>query len=153
MAHFKLSVNGKSYQADVEEDMPLLWVVRDFIGLTGSKFGCGITQCGACTMHLDGKPVFSCSTPVTAAVGKKITTIEGLSEDSSHPVQQAWIAEQVPQCGYCQSGQIMRAAWLLEQHPDPSDAQIDEAMSAHICRCGTYDRIRKAIHRAAAVDS
>ncbi|MBI5917677.1 MAG: (2Fe-2S)-binding protein [Bacteroidetes bacterium] len=153
MSNFKLSINGKSYQVDVEEDMPLLWVVRDYIGLTGSKFGCGIMQCGACTMHLNGEPVFSCSTPITAAVGKKITTIEGLSEDSSHPVQQAWIAEQVPQCGYCQSGQIMRAAWLLEQHPKPTDGQIDEAMSAHICRCGTYDRVRKAIHRAAGVDS
>ncbi|TAK35419.1 MAG: (2Fe-2S)-binding protein [Saprospiraceae bacterium] len=149
MALLKLSVNGKSYKIDVQEDMPLLWVVRDFIGLTGSKFGCGMMQCGACTMHLDGEPVFSCSTPVSAALGKKITTIEGLSADNSHPVQQAWIEEQVPQCGYCQSGQIMRAAWLLKQHPDPTDEQIDEAMRLHICRCGTYDRVRKAIHRAA----
>ncbi|MCB9081541.1 MAG: (2Fe-2S)-binding protein [Lewinellaceae bacterium] len=146
----KLSVNGKSYQVEVAEDMPLLWVIRDFLGMNGTKFGCGIGQCGACTIHLDGQPIRSCSTPVLAAIGKKITTIEGISEKGDHPVQQAWIAEQVPQCGYCQSGQIMSAVALLNEKEAPSDADIDAAMVGNICRCGTYKRVRAAIHRAAA---
>lgn len=144
-----LTVNDKRYDVDVPDAMPLLWVVRDELNLTGTKFGCGIGQCGACTMHLDGVAQRTCVLPVSAAVGKKINTIESLSTDNSHPVQKAWIAEQVPQCGYCQSGQIMAAASLLKQNPKPSDADIDQAMS-NICRCGTYDRIRSAIHRAAA---
>ncbi len=144
-----LTVNGKSASVDVAPDTPLLWVLRDTLGLPGTKFGCGMALCGACTVHLDGAPVRSCSTPVSAAAGKKITTIEGLSADGSHPLQQAWVAEQVPQCGYCQSGQIMSAAALLAKTPHPSDADIDAAMSGNICRCGTYQRIRKAIHRAA----
>ena len=144
-----LTVNGKRYDLDVPASMPLLWVVRDELNLTGTKFGCGIAQCGACTMHLDGVATRTCVLPVSAAVGKRINTIESLSTDNSHPVQKAWIAEQVPQCGYCQSGQIMAAASLLKQNPKPSDADIDQAMS-NICRCGTYDRIRAAIHRAAA---
>ncbi|ULQ58440.1 (2Fe-2S)-binding protein [Flavihumibacter rivuli] len=129
--------------------MPLLWAIRDFIGLKGTKFGCGIAQCGACTVLLEGNPIRSCSTPVTAASGKKITTIEGLSENIDHPVQQAWIELQVPQCGYCQSGQIMSAVALLKRNPNPTDAQIDAAMQGNLCRCGTYPRIRSAIHRAA----
>jgi len=149
MSQLKLSINGKSYRVEAEEDTPILWVVRDYVGLTGTKFGCGIGQCGACTVHLDGKPIRSCSTPVAAAVGKKITTIEGVSEDATHAVQQAWIEEQVPQCGYCQSGQIMSAVALLNENPDPSDADINAAMQGNICRCGTYHRIRKAIKRAA----
>jgi aerobic-type carbon monoxide dehydrogenase small subunit (CoxS/CutS family) len=143
-------VNGKRHQVDAEADTPLLWVLRENIGLTGTKFGCGIALCGACTVHLDGEPIRSCVTPVSAAKGKKITTIEGLSPDGSHPVQKAWIAEEVPQCGYCQSGQIMSAAALLAAKPRPTDADIDSAMSGNICRCGTYQRIRRAIHRAAA---
>lgn len=143
-----LTVNDKRYDVDVPSTMPLLWVVRDELNLTGTKFGCGIGQCGACTMHLDGVAQRTCILPVAAAVGKRINTIESLSTDNSHPVQKAWIAEQVPQCGYCQSGQIMAAASLLKQNPKPSDADIDQAMS-NICRCGTYDRIRAAIHRAA----
>jgi aerobic-type carbon monoxide dehydrogenase small subunit (CoxS/CutS family) len=143
-------VNGKRHQVDAEADTPLLWVLRENIRLTGTKFGCGIAQCGACTVHLDGEPIRSCVTPVSAAKGKKITTIEGLSPDGSHPVQKAWIAEEVPQCGYCQSGQIMSAAALLAAKPRPTDADIDSAMSGNICRCGTYQRIRRAIHRAAA---
>lgn len=150
MSLIKLSVNGKSYQVEVAEDMPLLWVIRDFLGMNGTKFGCGIGQCGACTIHLDGQPIRSCSTPVLAAIGKKITTIEGISEKGDHPVQQAWIAEQVPQCGYCQSGQIMSAVALLNEKEAPSDADIDAAMVGNICRCGTYKRVRAAIHRAAA---
>jgi len=144
-----LTVNGKRYDVDVSPDMPLLWVIRENIGLTGTKFGCGLGQCGACTVHVDGSAVRSCTTAVTAAVGKKITTIEGLSPDSSHPLQAAWVAEQVPQCGYCQSGQLMSAAALLEKTPKPTDAQIDSAMAGNICRCGTYPRIRAAIHKAA----
>lgn len=144
-----LTVNGKQYNVDVPDNMPLLWVVRDELNLTGTKFGCGIGQCGACTMHLDGLATRTCVLPVSAAVGKQINTIESLSTDNSHPVQKAWIAEQVPQCGYCQSGQIMAATSLLKQNPKPSDADIDQAMT-NICRCGTYDRIRAAIHRAAA---
>jgi isoquinoline 1-oxidoreductase subunit alpha len=141
-------VNGKRHQVDVDADTPLLWVLRENLGLTGTKFGCGIAQCGACTVHLDGQPVRSCVTQIAAAKGKRITTIEGLSPNGSHPLQQAWIAEEVPQCGYCQSGQIMSAAALLAAKPKPSDADIDTAMSGNICRCGTYQRIRRAIHRA-----
>lgn len=144
----KLTVNGKSHEIDVESDTPLLWVLRDNLDLTGTKFGCGIAQCGACTVHLNGSPVRSCVTPVSAASGSEITTIEGLSEGRSHPVQQAWIEHDVPQCGYCQSGQLMAAAALLANNADPSDADIDRAMT-NICRCGTYQRIRTAIHRAA----
>ena len=142
-------VNGKRHQVDVSPDVPLLWVLRENLGLTGTKFGCGIAQCGACTVHIDGQPIRSCITPAAAVQGKKITTIEGLSPNGSHPIQQAWIAEDVPQCGYCQSGQIMSAAALLSAKPKPSDADIDTAMSGNICRCGTYQRIRRAIHRAA----
>jgi isoquinoline 1-oxidoreductase alpha subunit len=144
-----LNVNGKRHDVDVNPDTPLLWVLRDALGLTGTKFGCGLGQCGACTVHLDGKAVRSCQTPASAAAGKKIMTIEGLSSDSSHPLQKAWIAEQVPQCGYCQSGQIMSAAGLLARIPSPTDEDINEAMAGNICRCGTYQRIRRAIHRAA----
>ncbi|HWP59847.1 MAG TPA: (2Fe-2S)-binding protein [Candidatus Acidoferrales bacterium] len=146
-----LIVNGKKHTVDAEPDTPLLWVLRETLGLTGTKYGCGIAQCGACTVHLDGKPIRSCATAVSAASGKKITTIEGLSPDGSHPVQKAWIAEDVPQCGYCQSGQIMSAAALLATNRKPSDADIDAAMSGNICRCGTYQRIRRAIHRAASL--
>ena len=146
-----LTVNGKPYNVDVAPDMPLLWVIRDVIGLTGTKFGCGLSQCGACTVHLEGNAVRSCSTPASLAAGKKVTTIEGLSPNSSHALQIAWIAEQVPQCGYCQSGQIMSAAALLAKTPKPTDAQIDTAMNGNICRCGTYQRIHKAIKRAAGV--
>jgi isoquinoline 1-oxidoreductase alpha subunit len=145
----KLNVNGKDTSVDVDPDMPLLWVLRDILGLTGTKYGCGRALCGACTAHLDGTPVRSCVTPVSAVGGKHITTIEGLSSDRSHPVQRAWIELDVPQCGYCQSGQIMSAVALLERTPQPSDADIDAAMSGNICRCGTYQRIRAAIHRAA----
>ena len=145
-----LLINGKSRTVDAEPDTPLLWVIRERLQLTGTKFGCGAAQCGACTVHLDGKPVRSCQTTVAQAVGKKITTIEGLHPEGRHPVQLAWIAEQVPQCGYCQSGQIMSAAALLARNPDPTDAQIVEAMSGNICRCATYPRIKRAIKRAAA---
>ena len=144
-----LTVNGKRHDVDVSADMPLLWVIRDVIGLTGTKFGCGLSQCGACTVHLDGQPTRSCSTPASSVGNKKVTTIEGLSPTTSHALQIAWIAEQVPQCGYCQSGQLMSAAALLAKTPKPSDAEIDTAMSGNICRCGTYQRIRRAIHRAA----
>ncbi|OFV94152.1 MAG: hypothetical protein A3G76_00920 [Acidobacteria bacterium RIFCSPLOWO2_12_FULL_65_11] len=144
-----LTVNGKPHNVDVTSDMPLLWVIRDVIGLTGTKFGCGIGQCGACTVHLDGTPIRSCSTPVSLAAGKKVTTIEGLSPTASHALQHAWVAEQVPQCGYCQSGQLMSAAALLARIARPTDADIDRAMNGNICRCGTYQRIRRAIHRAA----
>jgi aerobic-type carbon monoxide dehydrogenase small subunit (CoxS/CutS family) len=146
-----LNVNGQQHQVDVDPDMPLLWVLRDALDLTGTKYGCGIAQCGACTVHLDGQPVRSCVTPVTTAVGKKVVTIEGLDPKADHPLQRAWVAEQVPQCGYCQSGQIMSAAALLARTPNPSDADIDDAMGGNICRCGTYQRIRRAIHRAAAM--
>ena len=145
----KLKVNRKDYSVDVSPDTPLLWVLRETIGLTGTKFGCGMALCGACTVHLDGEAVRSCVTPVSGAAGKEVTTIEGLSANLSHPLQRAWIAEDVPQCGYCQSGQIMAAAVLLRQNPRPTDAQIDDAMSGNICRCGTYQRIRSAIHLAA----
>jgi isoquinoline 1-oxidoreductase subunit alpha len=144
-----LNVNGKDVQTDVEQDTPLLWVLRDTLSLTGTKYGCGMALCGACTVHLDGQPIRSCVTPASAVAAKRITTIEGLSTDSSHPVQRAWIELDVPQCGYCQSGQIMSAAALLARTPQPSDADIDAAMSGNICRCGTYQRIRAAIHRAA----
>ena len=144
-----LTINATRYDVDVSPQMPLLWVLRDTLGLTGTKFGCGIAQCGACTVHLDGTPVRSCTTPVSAVAGKNVTTIEGLSPNSSHALQRAWIAEQVPQCGYCQSGQLMSAAALLAKNPKPSDQEIDAAMSGNICRCGTYQRIRLAIHRAA----
>ena len=145
----KLLVNGQEHQVKADPAMPLLWVLRDLLGLTGTKYGCGISQCGACTVLVDGKPLRSCTTPVSAVSGKPITTIEGLSKDRSHPVQQAWIEEQVPQCGYCQSGQILAAVALLQRQPHPSDADIDEAMSGVLCRCGTYPRIRRAIRRAA----
>jgi aerobic-type carbon monoxide dehydrogenase small subunit (CoxS/CutS family) len=144
-----LTVNGKRYDVDVSADMPLLWVIRDTIGLTGTKFGCGLSQCGACTVHLDGQPTRSCVTQVSSVGAKKVTTIEGLSPTTSHGLQLAWIAEQVPQCGYCQSGQLMSAAALLTKTPNPTDADIDAALSGNICRCGTYQRIRRAIHRAA----
>jgi isoquinoline 1-oxidoreductase subunit alpha len=142
-------VNGRRLELDVNPEMPLLWVLRENLGLTGTKFGCGLGQCGACTVHIDGNAVRSCTTLASAATGKKITTIEGLSPTSSHALQTAWVAEQVPQCGYCQSGQLMSASALLAKTPRPTDAQIDTAMSGNICRCGTYQRIRRAIHRAA----
>jgi len=145
----KLDVNGQQHEVDVPADMPLLWVLRDVIGLTGTKFGCGMAQCGACTVHVDGAPIRACVIPAVALAGKKITTIEGLSPDASHAVQRAWIEADVVQCGYCQSGQVMAAAALLAQKPHPSDADIDAAMSGNICRCGTYQRIRSAVHRAA----
>jgi isoquinoline 1-oxidoreductase alpha subunit len=144
-----ITVNGKSCAIDVAPDTPLLWVLRDILGLTGTKYGCGMGLCGACTVHLDGAAVRSCQTPLRSVGTKQITTIEGLSPDRSHPVQRAWIAEQVPQCGYCQSGQIMQAASLLAKNPRPSKEEIDEAMSGNICRCGTYQRIRDAIQRSA----
>ena len=146
----ELDINGKKKQLTVAPDAPLLWVVRELLGLTGSKFGCGKGLCGACTMHLNGQAVRTCVLPVSAAIGQKITTIEGITSDGDlHPVQQAWIAENVPQCGYCQSGQIMSALALLKQHPSPDDQAIENAMHGNICRCGTYPRIRKAIKRAA----
>ncbi|HEX9474585.1 MAG TPA: (2Fe-2S)-binding protein [Steroidobacteraceae bacterium] len=149
----KLNVNGKDTEIDVDPDMPLLWVLRDTLGLTGTKFGCGMALCGACTVHLDGQPVRSCVTPVSAIGSKAVTTIEGLSPDRSHPVQRAWIELDVPQCGYCQSGQIMSAVALLAHTAEPSDADIDTAMSGNLCRCGTYQRIRAAIHRAVQLKS
>ena len=148
MTNLTLSINGQKHTVDVDPQMPLLWVIRDFVGLTGTKFGCGMAQCGACTIHLDGNATRSCVLPVSAVEGKQITTIEGLSTDRSHPVQKAWIKEQVPQCGYCQSGQIMSAVALLKKNPKPTDGDIDMAMQGNICRCGTYQRIRKAIHTA-----
>ncbi len=149
MARLTLEVNGSGHTIDVDPDMPLLWAIRDVIGLTGTKFGCGIAECGACTVHMDGEAIRSCITPVFAVEGSQITTVEGLSTDGTHPVQKAWIAEEAPQCGYCQSGQVMSAAGLLASNPRPSDSDIDRAMSGNICRCGTYDRMRLAIHRAA----
>jgi len=146
-----LTVNGKQYNVDVSSDTPLLWVIRDAIGLTGTKFGCGLQQCGACTVHIDGTAVRSCGMAVSNVGTKKVTTIEGLSANSNHALQTAWVAEQVPQCGYCQSGQIMTAAALLAKNSKPTDTEIDSAMSGNICRCGTYQRIRRAIHRAAGV--
>lgn len=144
-----IEVNGKKHKVEVGPDVPLLWVIREHIGLTGTKYGCGIAQCGACTILIDGRAERSCQTPIKDAQGKKITTIEGISEN--HPVIKAWIAEDVPQCGYCQSGQIVEAVALLKQNPRPSDADIDDAMSGNICRCGTYQRIRRAIHRASGM--
>ncbi len=145
-----LTVNGAPQDVDVDPSTPLLWVIRENLALTGTKFGCGIAQCGSCTVHLNGRPIRACVTPVSAAAGQTLTTIEGLAEGGElHPVQQAWIAEQVPQCGYCQSGQIMSAVALLRDNPDPDDAAIDQALKGNICRCGTYPRVRRAIHRAA----
>jgi aerobic-type carbon monoxide dehydrogenase small subunit (CoxS/CutS family) len=149
MAGITLTVNGKAHTMDLQPEMPLLWAIRDVIGLTGTKFGCGISQCGACTVHLDGQAVRSCRVQVADAEGRAITTIEGLSPDGSHPVQRAFAVEEVPQCGYCQSGQVMTAAALLAVNGAPTDEDIDRAMDRNLCRCGTYDRIRRAIHRAA----
>jgi isoquinoline 1-oxidoreductase alpha subunit len=151
MAAITINVNGKQQAVDVSPDMPLLWVLRDTLGLTGTKFGCGMSLCGACTVHINGEAVRSCVTPISSAVGKKVTTIEGLSSNLSHPLQIAWMQNNVPQCGYCQSGQIMQAAALLKQKPKPTDADIDTAMKGNICRCGTYQRIRQAIKQAAEV--
>ena len=149
MPAITFTLNGKKQTVDVSPQMPLLWVLRDILGLTGTKFGCGAALCGACTVHVDGEATRSCVTPVSLVAGKRVTTIEGLSSESSHPPQVAWVAEQVPQCGYCQPGMIMTAADLLARKPRPSDQDIDAALASHICRCGTYQRIRKAIHRAA----
>jgi isoquinoline 1-oxidoreductase alpha subunit len=143
-----ITVNGTQHQLDLEPDTPLLWALRDAVGLTGTKFGCGIAQCGACTVHINGQAMRSCSVPIASLEGANITTIEGLSPNRAHPVQQAWIAEDVPQCGYCQSGQIMAAVAFLKDHPNPTDADIDANLT-NICRCGTYERLRRAIHRAA----
>lgn len=149
MAIFKLQINNKSYQADVEPDTPLLWVLRDNLGLLGTKYGCGIAQCGACAVHMDGKATFSCVLPISAVGSAQVTTIEGLSENGDHPVQLAWDEVDVAQCGYCQAGQIMTAAALLKRNPNPTAEHIDNAMNAHICRCGTYHRIREAVQLAA----
>ena len=145
----QLTINQKKHKIDVPPEMPILWAIRDFVGLTGTKLGCGMALCGACTIHLDGEAVRACITPVSMAIDKNITTIEGLSTDNSHPLQQAWLEVDAPQCGYCQSGQIMSAAALLKKKPNPTDQDIDDAMSGNICRCGTYPRIKKAIHIAA----
>jgi isoquinoline 1-oxidoreductase alpha subunit len=150
MAIFNLSINGTNKQVDVDADTPILWVLRDHAKLVGTKFGCGIAQCGACTVHLDGVAVRSCSVPVSSVADKKITTIEGLSPDGDHPLQRAWVEHDVPQCGYCQAGQIMNAASLLSKNPSPSDQEIDAAMNGNICRCGTYTRIKAAIKTASA---
>jgi isoquinoline 1-oxidoreductase subunit alpha len=147
------TLNGKSQSVEVDPQMPLLWVLRDSLNMTGTKFGCGMALCGACTVHINGEATRSCITPISAVSGKQITTIEGLSADGNHPVQQAWVEIDVPQCGYCQCGQIMSAAALLAKKASPSDAEIDDFMSGNICRCGTYQRIRKAIHRAAEIQS
>jgi isoquinoline 1-oxidoreductase alpha subunit len=149
MSAYRLTINDRAHDVDVSPDTPLLWVLRDSLSMTGTKYGCGMGLCGACTVHLDGEAVRACQTAVSSVGSRKITTIEGLSSDNSHPVQRAWIAEQVPQCGYCQPGQIMSAAALLAKTPKPSDQQIDEAMMGNLCRCGMYGRIRRAIHRAA----
>ena len=148
MASFRFTVNGTPATVDVAPDMPLLWVLRDVLGLTGTKYGCGIAQCGACTVHLDGEPVRSCSTAVESCNGKTVTTIEGLSDHHDHPIQKAWIELDVPQCGYCQSGMIMTASALLKEKPKPTDSDIDDTLGGHICRCGTYQRIRAAVHVA-----
>lgn len=148
MPEIAFTLNGKRARVDTAPDTPLLWVLRETLGLTGTKFGCGIAQCGACVVHVDGEAVRSCVTPASDVAGRRVTTIEGLSPDATHPLQLAWVAEDVPQCGYCQSGQIMSAAALLARKPNPSDADIDEAMAGNVCRCGTYQRIRRAIHRA-----
>jgi isoquinoline 1-oxidoreductase alpha subunit len=149
MSNYSLQINGQIHRVDAASDTPLLWVLRDNLGLVGTKFGCGIGQCGACTVHLDGVPSRACLTPVSVAAGMKVATIEGLSPDASHPLQRAWVELDVPQCGYCQGGQIMSAASLLKRNPHPSDQDIDDAMSGNICRCATYVRIRAGIHRAA----
>ncbi len=149
MAIFDLNINGKQHQVDVDGDTPMLWVIRDHVGLMGTKYGCGIAQCGACTVHIEGVPTRSCTTPVSTVGNRKVTTIEGLSEKGDHPVQKAWLEHDVPQCGYCQAGQIMSAAALLESNPDPTDEEIDGAMDGNICRCGTYVRIKAAIKTAA----
>jgi len=146
----KLNVNGRTHEVDVPPDTPLLWVLREHLDLTGTKFGCGQSLCGACTVHVDGQATRSCVTPVKSVTGKKVVTIEGLADDFMAPLEAAWVAEEVPQCGYCQPGQVMAAAALLAETPQPSDADIDSAMAGNLCRCGTYPRIRKAIHRAAA---
>ena len=153
MPVYNLNINGKMQKIEAEANMPLLWAIRDLVGLTGTKYGCGMAMCGACTVHFNESPVRSCSTPVSAAANQKITTIEGLSDDNSHPVQKAWLEEQVPQCGYCQSGQIMSAVALLKRNPNPTDEDITAAMQGNICRCGTYPRIRKAIKTAAKLMS
>src|SRR6201982_4032791 len=153
MAAVKFTLNGKQQNVDVVPQMPLLWVLRDTLGLTGTKFGCGLQLCGACTVHINGLATRSCGTPISSVAGKAVTTIEGLSPDMSHPVQKAWIEVDVPQCGYCQSGQIMSAVVLLKDNPKPTDEDIDEAMSGNICRCGTYQRIRRAVHRAAEISA
>ncbi len=153
MAVFNLSVNGRSRAVDAPPDMPLLWVLRDLLGMTGTKFGCGLGVCGACTLHVGGEALRACQLPVSEVAGRPITTIEGLSEQGEHPVQKAWIACDVAQCGYCQPGQIMQAAWLLSKHAHPSDAQIDEHMHENICRCGTYQRIREAVKQAAGKEA
>ena len=151
MPTIQLKVNGQDHTVDADPQMPLLWVLRDLIGLKGTKFGCGMALCGACTVHLEGNPIRSCSFPVSAAAGKKITTIEGISANTDHAVQKAWIELQVPQCGYCQSGQIMSAVSLLKSNPKPTDEDIDTAMNGNLCRCGTYQRIKQAIHRASEI--
>src|ERR1700742_23896 len=148
-----LNINKKTYNVDVDPNMPLLWVLRDVVGLTGTKYGCGVAQCGACVVHLNGEAVRSCVTKVSRAEGQKVVTIEGLSENADHPLQKAWLELDVPQCGYCQSGQLMSAAVLLRENPNPTDQDIDDAMSGNICRCGTYQRIRAAIHKAAALQT
>ena len=147
-----VTINGRQQQLDVPNEMPLLWAIREAAGLTGTKYACGVAQCGACTVHLDGQPVRACVTPTSAARGRRVTTIEGLDAKGEHPLQKAWVEEQVPQCGYCQSGQIMSAAALLAAKPNPTDADIDSALAGNICRCGTYQRIREAVHRAAALN-
>lgn len=153
MPQYSLQVNGQPQTVDVPADMPLLWALRDVLDLTGTKYGCGVGSCGSCTVLIDGKAVKSCQYPASACVGKQVITIEGLSADATHPVQQAWIDMNVPQCGYCQSGQIMSTVALLKQYPKPTDAQINEVMSQVVCRCGTYERIRKAIHKAAELSA
>ncbi|NEU70798.1 (2Fe-2S)-binding protein [Spirosoma agri] len=152
MANIKLTINGTEQSIDVDPQMPLLWAIRDVVGLKGTKYGCGVAQCGACTVHLNGEAVRSCVTKVSRAAGQKVVTIEGLSQHNDHPLQQAWQQIDVPQCGYCHSGQIMSAAVLLRENPNPTDADIDAAMAGNICRCGTYPRIRKAIHLAAGAE-
>ena len=147
-----ITINGKAQQLDVDPDMPLLWLLRDVLGLTGTKYGCGQALCGACTVHLDGQAVRSCVTPARRADGRALTTIEGLSPDGSHPLQRAWVEQAVPQCGYCQAGQIMSAAALLASKPKPSDSEIDQSLAGNLCRCGTYTRIRAAIRKAAGID-
>jgi aerobic-type carbon monoxide dehydrogenase small subunit (CoxS/CutS family) len=151
MPRTEVIVNGRARSIEAEPRTPLLWVLREELGLTAAKYGCGIAQCGACTVHLDGESVRACVTPLARAAGRKVTTLEGLAPGGSHPVQRAWLAEQVPQCGYCQPGQIMAAAALLARTPRPTDAEIDDAMAGNLCRCGTYQRIRRAIHRAAEI--